>query len=245
VSDRAARVLRLASPRDVRVELRTALGAVVRRHVDAATCARWVRGVYGAKDAWTADFSGAQFALGRAFYAHLEEDRTRAYFADAPASDARVEAHAPGLQRTLLELVARLTGARVVPRPGFCGPGVHVFPSGNEVARRGGVVHFDTEGLARHHVVARRPALSFVVMLQPPERGGGLRLWDARYTGRDAATPTELTSPGATIRYEIGDAVVFDSYRLHQIRPFSGQIDRLSATVHAAEIDPGVWETWF
>ncbi len=246
MSEAPLELLRLASARAVGPDLATRVGALVVGHFDAARCSTWVNGIRGARHAWTDDFGGAQFSLGRAFYTHLEEDRTRAYFDDAKASDARVEAHAPGLQSGMIDLVARLTGGRVTPRAGFCGPGVHIFPCGNEVSRRGGVVHFDTQGLARHHVAARRPALSIVAMLQPAERGGGLRLWDLLYAGRDVATPAELDRTRCgTIRSEAGDVVAFDSYRLHQIRPFSGTLDRISATVHASEIDPGVWETWF
>ena len=223
MSDAELMLLRLAAARNVRADLDAHIGALVRGHFDPARCARWVSRIRDARDQWTDDFGGAQFSLGRAFYTHLEEERTRAYFADAAASDARVEAHAPGLQDAMIDLVALLTGGRVGRRAGFCGPGVHVFPAGNEVARRGGVVHFDTEGLARHHLAARRPALSIVAMLQTPERGGGLRLWDLLYAGRDAATPAELEGARcATIRSEPGDVVAFDSYRLHQIQALFG-----------------------
>ena len=36
-----------------------------------------------------------------------------------------------------------------------------------------------------------------------------------------------------------------DSRRLHQIRPFRGEVDRISITVHAVEVDRGVWDAWF
>jgi hypothetical protein len=47
------------------------------------------------------------------------------------------------------------------------------------------------------------------------------------------------------LRAQAGDAVLFDSFVLHQIEPFSGDAPRLSATVHAMQIAPGAWETWF
>ena len=49
----------------------------------------------------------------------------------------------------------------------------------------------------------------------------------------------------AIVSYEEGDAVLLDSYRLHQIQPFAGDRERISATVHAAEVDAGLWECWF
>src|SRR5262249_40188454 len=125
------------------------------------------------------------------------------------------------------------------------GPGVHIFPARGELAKKGGVVHFDTEGLSPHHVERRLPAVTIVAMLQPAQRGGGLRLWDVAYAGRDHPSAREVASKSRVVRYGIGDVVAIDSYRLHQIRPFGGDRDRISATVHAAEVDGGRWETWF
>ncbi len=130
-------------------------------------------------------------------------------------------------------------------RRDWCGPGVHVFPAGGEVAARGGVIHFDIEGLSEKHARDKRPALTVVLMLQEPERGGALKLWDVRFRGRDEATEAELGAPTAIAQYGVGGALVIDSYRLHQIQPFEGARDRISITIHAAEIDDGLWDTWF
>ncbi len=224
---------------------------VLRSRLDAAVCHAFVRGVYAGRSEWNADFGGEQFSLGRAFYTHLEEGRSEAYFRDAAGSDARVERFAPGLQRVMRELVAEVVPTRdavVRARRGWAGPGVHIFPAGGHVAEHGGVVHFDTEGLAASHLERRRAAITIVAMLQKPAAGGGLRLWDVSYDGEDGeheASEEHLARESTTIVSEVGDVVVLDSYRLHQIRPFEGALDRVSATVHAAEIDRGVWETWF
>ena len=226
--------------------LAASLAVLVPGVIPADVCTRWARGILAARSEWTADFEGEQFCLGRAFYTHLETDRTGEYFADARGSDARVERHAPGLKERVRALVAEAVGGRVVQREGWCGAGVHVFPAGCPVAREGGVVHFDTEGLADEHVARRAPALSVVAMIQPPERGGGLRLWPALYDGRDHPGDAALEAGGdVTVDYRAGDVVVFDSYRCHQIQPFAGSIDRISATLHVAEIDRGLWEAWF
>ena len=37
---------------------------------------------------------------------------------------------------------------------------------------------------------------------------------------------------------------MIDSYRLHQIQPFSGDRDRLSVTAHLVFAD-GRWQVWF
>jgi hypothetical protein len=226
--------------------LASACAVVIEGGIARDQCERWVKGVYAARDVWTHDFGGEQFSLGRAFYTHYEEGKSKAYFAETAASDARVDAHAPGLQQAMRDLVAAVVGAgHAVQRRGWCGPGVHVFPPRGPVATRGGVCHFDTEGLPAQHLQKRRPAITLVAMLQAPESDGGLRVWDVRYDGHDHPTKDELAAPSATLTYRTGDIVLIDSYRLHQIQPFGGAKERISATVHAAQIDVGLWECWF
>ncbi len=209
-------------------------------------CSAWSSGVHASRAVWTHDFGGEQFTLGRAFYTHFEEGKSAAYFEAPAASDAQVEMHCPGLQGAMLEIVARVTGGkRVFQRRGWCGPGVHVFPPEGPVASRGGVRHFDTEGLPSHHLRARRRAITAVAMLQTPESDGGLAVWDVLYKGHDHPTRGEVRASSAIVTYGTGDVVLIDSYRLHQIQPFEGSRERISATVHAAEVDDGVWECWF
>lgn len=217
----------------------------VRKWLDAALASEWAAAVLRARSDWTSDFDGEQFTLGRAFYTHYETDRSDEYFEHAAESDARVERWLPGMQARMRELVSAVTGSSSHARRDWCGPGVHVFPHGGEVAGRGGVVHFDTEGLSDRHARDKRPALTIVVMLQEPEEGGGLKLWDVRFRGRDDPTDEELAKDAVVARYGVGGVLVIDSYRLHQIQPFTGDHDRISITVHAAEVDDGVWETWF
>ena len=159
-----------------------------------------------ARDRWTPDFGGEQFALGRAFYTHLETGRAKEYFAGAAASDALVEAVVPGVPGRTLALLARLLGGEVRRRPGFCGPGVHVFPAGGKVAREGGVVHFDLEGLTEHQKARGHRAVTLVWMLQPAVFGGGLRLWDALFDGRPDSEIDAADRAHVTVRSDAGDA---------------------------------------
>jgi len=217
----------------------------LRAHFTRDDCERWTRGTYAAREEWTADFGDDQYSLGRAFYTHLEQGKSGSYFADATASDARVEAHAPGLQSAMRDLGAAIVNGAVRPRRGWCSSGIHVFPAGGHAAKHGGVVHFDTEGLTVHHLARRGRALSIVAMLQAPVKGGGLRVWDATYIGDDGAPAGYARTPNVTALYREGDVVAFDSYRLHQIQPFAGARDRISATLHLVEVDAGQWESWF
>jgi len=213
--------------------------------VDSQTCAGWIEGAYAARDAWTPNFDGVQFTLGRAYYTHLEEDRVAEYFAGAASSDALVERAMPGLQGCMQRLLSALLQAPIERRPGWCGPGLHIFPAGDWLSKHGGDVHFDTEGLAPEDRDARTPALSAILMLQPPQRGGGLRIWDTAYAGDDTvADEVVRAAPHQTIDYRPGDLLVLDSYRLHQIQPFTGPLDRLSVTAHLVLYDSR-WQIWF
>jgi hypothetical protein len=218
---------------------------VVRRRAALGTeeCASWTRAVYAARAHWTPCFEGVQFTLGRAWYTHLEEGHTEDYFQRRAASDELFERAVPGLRRRLTVMMEDLVGAPVAPRTGWCGPGIHVFPAGGWLSRHGGDVHFDTEGLLPDELEARAPALSLILMLQPPVRGGGLRVWDTRYDGDDEV-PERERGPSFLIDYAAGDLVVLDSYRLHQIQPFTGDRDRISLTAHLVRHD-GRWSTWF
>jgi len=208
-------------------------------------CARDAASVLNARDRWLADFAGEQFALGRAFYTHLETGRAAEYFSAARAADAEVEAVLPGLQARMRALYGRLVGGVARPRLGFCGAGVHVFPAGGRLARTGGVVHWDVEGLPPLALERAMRAVTLVLMLQPAAHGGGLRVWDATWDGHDEPDEEALARSHRTLRYLTGDAMLMSSYRLHQIRPFRGERDRLSVTLHGVEVDHGVWDTWF
>jgi len=211
----------------------------------SAECRVAAQAVEAARADWVPAFEGEQYSLGRAWYTHYEEDQSREYFASAAESDALVERYLPGIQRRMHELVAALTGGHVGSRHGWCGPGVHVFPAGECVSERGGVIHFDTEGLPTRHIRTGKAALTLLVMIQEPEAGGGIRLWDSRYSGSDVASDEELARASQVVEYQTGEAVIFDSYRLHQIQPFRGSRDRYTLTAHAAEVDRDRWEIWF
>lgn len=246
MSERGPRVVDVVAPYgELRESLLSGSLAVhVRGAIDAGLAAKWAAGVRAARSEWVTDFGGAQFSLGRAWYTHLEQGRAGDYFAKAACSDALVERACPSLQETMRGLVSRAVGAPAIARAGWCGPGVHVFPAGALVAKRGGDIHFDTEGLTPAQVSERAPALTIVLMLEPPSSGGGLRVWDVTYSGSDAYEDEDLERPHATCTYAAGDLLLIDSYRLHQIQPFEGSVDRISATCHAAFV-AGQWESWF
>lgn len=239
VVEELTRDVLIADPGAALDRLQTAAAVRIRGWWSADQAAAAADAVQRATDAWVADFDGKQFAVGRAWYAHLETGRTGEYFAHAAEANATVERVLPGLQHDLRAGVGAITGGSVGQRARWAGAGVHVFPAGGVCAHDGGCVHFDHQGLTPGQRAARPEALSLVLCLQSPTSGGGLRLWDVFYGEMEMARgePVEVNS-------EPGDLVVFSSYRLHQIQPFGGDRARLTATVHAVR-GPLEWETWF
>ena len=232
---------------DLASRLREHLALQVRAAIDPDESRHYVEQVEAAEAAWTPNFGGQQFTLGRAWYTHLETDRSAEYFARAADSDRLVESAVPGLQARVLALAETVVREPIARRAGWCGPGVHVFTTGEHVSSKGGDVHYDVEGLRDEQLERRSDAYSFVLMLQPTERGGGLKLHDRMYAG-DPLARGDGGSPSEVLDYGVGDLVVFDSYRLHQIQPFGGTRSRISATVHVARRLPGEgdgFEAWF
>ena len=74
------------------------------------------------------------------------------------------------------------------------------------------------------------------------QQGGGLALWERLYPEAERADDLEAS---AVFEYRVGDLLLLDSYRLHQIQPFDGDRDRISITLHASEIVHGAWDSWF
>ena len=215
--------------------------AVVVPVLDPSRAATWERATKNARGDWISAFHGEQHSLGRAFYTHDEEGHAAAYFAAQALSDALVETHLPGMQGAMRDHLSKAVGAEVRARRRWCGAGVHIFPAGENLSKHGGVVHCDHEGLTEHHRRLGLPALTLVVMLSPLERGGGLRLWHRR----DGDPENAETASRARLSYRVGDGVLMDSYRYHQIEPFADSCDRISITLHAARSEAGIWESWF
>src|ERR1700690_3739899 len=139
--------------------------AQLRGALTVAECARWTRAAYAARGSWTPNFDGVQFTLGRAYYTHLEKDRPAEYFAGAAESDALVERTLPGLQGRLRDLLSGWLGAPVERRPGWCGPGLHIFPAGGWLSENGGDVHFAPEGVRARDLAPPAPGRSAIAIV--------------------------------------------------------------------------------
>lgn len=207
-------------------------------------CEDIVRKVYEHTEHWNSDFDGLQFSFGQAYYPHLEAGTTDTYFEKVEVSDRMFNQALPGLQEFAMKLLSSIVGGYVQQREGWSGPGIHIFPIDGYAAKNAGEVHFDLDGISDKDRMALSPAVTLIVMLQPPSTGGGLKVWNTKYAGFDALELNIETIENSILEYKIGDVVAINSYTLHQIQPFTSTVDRISLTVHSI-FNGECWDCWF
>ena len=226
--------------------------AVVFRDFFSADEVAWlVETIYGLEEEWVEGFEGEQYSIGRVWYVDLEDGIADVYHQEAADTNAFIEEHFDGIQERIRAFCAAVERAgRVQLRPGWAGPGFVIFPVGNECSEHGGSIHFDWEGLPERAVDdPDLEAYSFIAMLQKPDQGGGLRVWQHIYhpDRKDEFIP-ELAAPpdgpSVLIDYRPGDLVAINSRWMHQIQPFSGEHDRVTLTFHIVR-QGSDWLIWF
>lgn len=209
---------------------------------------------YAAKADWVSGFGGEQYSLGEAWYHYVETGKggnPAEYLDRAVLSRQIVERHVPGLHDYILSFMRKLYPDKHAKiRESWAGPGIVNFLANNHVARRGGVIHVDTDGLTNTELLDPDFVVySFVAVLQKPETGGDLRLWNYRFdydAGEEVLNNPEMLAnvKRARIIYEPGNLHMFEGLKAHKIEPFEGEKDRVCLTFHAA-LRNNVWEIWF
>jgi hypothetical protein len=209
---------------------------------------------YAAQNDWVSGFGGQQYSLGEAWYHYVETGtggNPAEYLDRAVPSRDIVERHITGLHDYVLSFLSKLHPDREVKiRDHWAGPGIVTFLANNYVAKRGGGIHFDTDGLTQEEL--KNPDFrlrSYVSTLQKPKTGGDLRLWDYRYddnVGEDVLEDPKNYSDVVRSRiiYEQGDLCMFDGLKAHKIEAFEGDKDRVCLTFHTAERENKL-EVWF
>jgi hypothetical protein len=230
--------------------LRTCAAWQVHNVLTPDRAASYAKNVLEARSFWTVDPEGDIVTLGEAWYLHFENETTPDYFRLAKRSNELVDNTLGHLPQTLRTLTTIAVKSPVQQRQLWCGPGVHVIERKAAPYRKGGCVHFDTEGLREEHCVAQTPAVSVVLVLSAPEQSG-LRVWDHRYDPRVRKRPFEdlvfakpPNSAYVDVNYKAGDLIIFDSYVAHKILPSRGKEPRISLTLHAVQNGTS-WESWF
>ncbi len=223
--------------------------------------AQIVKAFYSAEEDWVAgfreeenNFKGSQFSLGEAWYFYPEGNMpTNEYFKNALTSRDIVEKHIPGLQGYVLDYLRKFYETdNVNLRKGWAGPGIMNFPAHNWVSENGGVPHFDAEGLPGIDLSdSSVETHSYVAMLEKPEKGGDLLVWDVPYNPADQShCDNDLDKDllpdedAFRIKYRLKDLWMFNGMRPHMIQPFEGNKDRICLTFHTLKRGNS-WECWF
>jgi hypothetical protein len=220
--------------------------------IPQANIAPMVKAMYAAKDVWSEGMGGEQFALGDAWYHYAEEGVDfEEYGSQAKQSRANVEKYVPGLEKRVIDFLSPLARAGTLDvREGWAGPGIMLFPAGAYVSNNGGSIHFDTDAFTDEELADPNLTMfSFVCMLQKPERGGNLTIWNKHFDRRgerfqtyDPKTQGEVES--CLVDYQPGQLWMLRGMNAHQIGSFSGATDRICLTFHIFK-EGADWRMWF
>lgn len=213
-----------------------------------------VSAFYNARSDWSEGFKGQQYSLGEVWYHYAETNEgVETYREQAVNSRDIFEKHIPGLHAHILNFLCdTLNTSSVSIRDGWAGPGIVSFLSQNYVAKNGGGLHYDIEGLSVEEMTDPAFELySFVSMLQKPDSGACLYTWDKRYDHNDAKdrenSPMMSSVAGkkrAYINYQLCDLWMFKGLNAHHIEKFTGDLDRICLTFHIAKRNDH-WDVWF
>lgn len=200
---------------------------------------------------WRDDYGGEQFSLPDNYYARVSGGTVEEYFSSVVASRKLMAESFPHEQKRFLQLMQTLIKAETVPlKKGWCGPGFVIFPEGEYVAVNNGPIHVDAEGLVDGELVdSDARACALVLMVQKPQWQGGVRVWNFPWDPLLGETHSlrraeNSYSNGYTIEYELGDLVVLNSLKPHQILSFGGGIDRITMNAFGSFVG-GRWQFWF
>jgi hypothetical protein len=201
---------------------------------------------------WSRDYDGEQFSYPDNFYARANDGGVSRYFSRAAdANDAMVEHFSEARSLLLAYLGRLLPGREVRVRPGWLGPAFVIFPAGEFLSREPGPVHIDLEGLAEMDLQSGETTFfSVICMIQPPDEGGGVRVWNRCFGGdrsfEDQFLDQAKAEPEAAVElaYQVGDLFAINSLSPHQILQFGGARDRITLNAFAAA-DSRSCNVWF
>ncbi len=205
---------------------------------------------YKARHLWTSGFDGEQFALGEVWYHYRDTDGLfEDYTAKAADSIKTFNTILPTLYPKIVTFLRQvLAPAPVDFRDGYAGPGIVIFPPDEYVAKNGGPLHYDWEGLLpEEYKNNQTEAYSFVSMLSKPQTGGNLRIVDTMYDPSRDDNMGDLIITGmkeCEVDYLPGEMWMFRSMMAHGIQSFTGEKDRVCLTFHLLKRDEK-WLLWF
>jgi hypothetical protein len=214
-------------------------------------CAHCARRLYQQRRRWKSDYDGTQYSFPENYYARVEGGTEREYFFTVDDSVQLMADLFPREQERFLQVIKSLLDVDLVPlKKGWCGPGFVIFPKNEFVAVNNGPIHVDSEGLVDGELYDKdAKACAVILMIQKPETQGGVRVWNinwepTRGEGQSLRMAEDNYDDGHTIEYEVGEMVVLNSLKPHQILAFDGDTDRITMNAFGSFVG-GRWQFWF
>lgn len=192
------------------------------------------------ESSWSKDYGGEQYSFPNNYYARANDGGASSYFDGSSFGNEIMAAQFGGVLEKLLAVIRLLLpGFEVKSRTGWQGPGFVIFPANELLSRESGPVHIDLEGLVAPQVdFIRALCFSVIIMIQTPESGGGVRVWNRPLTASVTEealllAAKECPDESAVINYGVGDLVIINSLSPHQILKFDGNRARISLNAFA------------
>lgn len=184
-------------------------------------------------------------ALGCPLYAYRCAEKQDEYFEDIKRDDRLIQEHFPRLEPALRELFETLQfPEKIRKKKHFGGPG---FVIQNEKSTH--EAHFDQDEavlISRAKFPGQKVMFTLVGMIQRPERGGRLMLWDREPQPQDTEEGIKQycrSHPPRYVDYREGDLLLLNGMKLHLIEPCHGE--RITVVLHFLKNPLGQWEYWF
>lgn len=219
--------------------------------LDKDWCADIADRVRACRSDWSKDYGGEQHSYPNNFYARANDNGRNRYFERSETLNAQME-RAFGAERARLLTFIRslMPEAAVEIRGGWQGPAFVIFPADELLSREPGPIHIDLEGLAGSDLdLTAVSCFSVICMIQPPETGGGVKLWNLRLSSfldeEQLLSEAEARPDEAVLtHYQAGDLLIINSLSPHQILQFGGNRDRITLNAFAIST-PALCQLWF
>jgi len=223
----------------------------IKNYFSKEECYNFVKKIYDNKQFWNSDYGGEQYSVGQNFYAMCNANKEAEYFENSKQVSNHLNKEYRDLMNKVTDVFSHFSVSEPFTiKPDWCNPGVVVFPKNEYVALNSGPIHIDAEGLRNGELLDfNSKTLSFIGMLQKPEKNGNLRIWDIKFT--PDSNEDDLIQIAKDnyynsfeIVYEEGDLVIINSLNLHQILSFEGSKDRITTLFFSSFLN-GKWNIWF
>lgn len=225
---------------------------VIKNFISKSMRLEIINKIYKISSEWTSYFNGELHCIGSVWYCCAASNNEKDYFAYSQSNNAKLKSIFPEINESINSFCSLFFDMNVEIREGWAGPAIIILQENAHVAKQGGPIHIDWDNLCKEQIcdLNKSKAFSFVMVLQKPQFGGNLIVWNKQYNFQidgcievfdSVSCPTEIQS--LEIPYSEGSLIIFNSLNLHAVQPFSGSKDRICLIFHAAQFS-GKWKIW-